>query len=190
VDSSKPHQHYKLDKALYGFKQAPHYWYSCLSLKLQALRFTPSKAGISLLIYKKNYVATFLLVYIDDIIITSSSPAAIDALLLDLKTDFALKDLGSIHYFLGIEVKQLSNGILLSQEKYVTDILHRVGMLACKPVHTPMSTSERLSSYNGDRLGPDDISKYRSVVSVLQYLSLTRTDLTFPLIRCVNICSH
>jgi hypothetical protein len=154
VDYSKPHHHCKPDKALYGLKQAPHAWYSHLSLKLQALgddiiiTSSPSKVDISLFIYKKNPITIFLLVYVDDIIVTSSSPAAIDALLLDLKTDFALKDLSPLHYFLGIEVKKLSDSIMLFQEKYATDILHRVRMLACKPVNTPMSTSEKLSAYN------------------------------------------
>jgi hypothetical protein len=104
-DKSKPHYHCKLDKALYGLKQAPRAWYSRLSLKLQVLGFIPSKADISLFIYCKKVVTIYLLVHVDDIIVTSSSPAAIDALLSDLKSDFALKDLGNLNYFLGIEVK-------------------------------------------------------------------------------------
>jgi hypothetical protein len=78
-------------------------------------------------------------------------------------------------------VKHLSYGLLLSQEKYVTDILRRVGMLACKPAPTPLSTLEKLSAYTGDRLGRDDISRYRSIVGALQYLSLTRSDLAFSI---------
>jgi hypothetical protein len=74
VDKNFPHHHCKLDKALYNLKQAPHAWYSRLSHKLQALGFRPSKAGISLFIYHKKYVTQYLLVYVDDIIVTSSSP--------------------------------------------------------------------------------------------------------------------
>jgi hypothetical protein len=96
-----------------------------------------------LFIYEKGSVTIFLLIYVDDIIITSSSSSAIDALLCDLKADFTLKDLGNLHYFLGIEVKHLSDGILLSQQKYATDLLRRVGMLDCKPVPTPMTSSEK-----------------------------------------------
>jgi hypothetical protein len=118
---------------------------------------------------------------VDDIIITNSSSSAIDALLCDLKADFALKDLGSLHYFLGIEVKHLSDGILLSQQKYATDLLRRVGMLDCKPVPTPMTSSEKLSARDGDPLAPDDVTKYRSVVGALQYLSHTRPDLSFAI---------
>jgi hypothetical protein len=90
-----------------------------------------------LFIYKKGSVIIYLLVYVDDIILTSSSPAAIDALLADLKQDFALKDLGPLNYFLGIEVKQSSDGHLLTQDKYAADLLRRIGMLECKPAMTP-----------------------------------------------------
>jgi hypothetical protein len=100
-DPSQPHYHCKLDKALYGLKQAPQVWYSRLSQKLQALRFTPSKADISLFIYKKGSITIYFLIYVDDIIVTGSSPSAIDALLADLKQDFALKDLGPLHFFPG-----------------------------------------------------------------------------------------
>jgi hypothetical protein len=66
------------------------------------------------------------LIYVDDIIVTSSSDQAISALLQDLSAEFALKDLGHLHIFLGIEVKKTSNGLILSQEKYAADLLARV----------------------------------------------------------------
>jgi hypothetical protein len=100
-DSDNTTYHYKLDKALYGLKQAPRAWYSWLNLKLQALGFTPSKAVISLFIYMKWVVTIYLLVYIDGIIIMSSSPFVVDALLANLKSEFAIKDLGDLHYFFG-----------------------------------------------------------------------------------------
>jgi hypothetical protein len=134
-----------LDKALYGLKQAPRAWYSHLSLKLQALRFIPSKADISLFIYHKGSITIYLLVYVHDIIVTSSSPVAVDALLADLKSDFALKDLGSLSYFLGIQVQQFSDGILLSKEKYASDILRHADLLTCNMPPTPMVTSGKLS---------------------------------------------
>jgi hypothetical protein len=142
VDSSRPTYHCKLDKALYGLKQAPRAWYARLSSKLQALGFTPSKADVSMFIYKKGSITIYFLVYIDDIIVTSSSSMAIDALILDLKQDFALKDLGPLHYFLGIEVKPLENGLFLTQEKYASEILTRAGMQHCKLVSTPLSSSK------------------------------------------------
>jgi histone deacetylase 1/2 len=169
----------KLDKALYGLKQAPRAWYSRLSTKLQMLGFKASKADTSLFFMKKGSLTMFVLVYVDDIIVVSSVPGATVALLKKLNEDFALKDLGELHYFLGIEVSKVRNGILLTQEKYANDILERVGMSQCKPVNSPMSTSEKLSRYEGSILGPKDATNYRSVVGALQYLTLTRPDISF-----------
>jgi histone deacetylase 1/2 len=99
-----PHHVCRLDKALYGLKQAPRAWYSRLSAKLQDLGFLPSKADTSLFLYNKSGVTIFVLIYVDDIIVTSSSDHAIAALLKDLNAHFAIKDLGALHFFLGIEV--------------------------------------------------------------------------------------
>jgi histone deacetylase 1/2 len=68
----------------------------------------------------------------DDIVVASSSEKVVDALLHDLGLDFALKNLGDLHYFLGIEVKKVQDRIILSQEKYDNDLLHRVNMQICK----------------------------------------------------------
>jgi histone deacetylase 1/2 len=100
-----------------------------------------------------------------------------------LKEDFALKDLGKLHYFLGIEVREEANGITLSQAKYAQDILKRVGMLGCKPCTTPLSASDKLSNYAGDPLSPEDATRYRSIVGALQYLTISRPDLSFAVNR-------
>jgi len=178
-DKSLPNYVCKLDKALYGLKQAPRAWYSRLSMKLQSLGFKPSRADTSLFFYNKGNISMFVLIYVDDIIVASSMPSATTALLSDLNKEFALKDLGDLHYFLGIEVNKVSDGIILSQEKYASDVLKRVGMSDCKPVNTPMSTSEKLSVHEGDLLGPSDATQYRSMVGALQYLTLTRPDISF-----------
>jgi histone deacetylase 1/2 len=120
-----------------------------------------------------------MLIYVDDIIVTSSSNKAITALLHDLGAAFALKDLGALHYFLGIEVKKTTNGLLLTQEKYANDLISRVGMSHCTPCPTPLSSSEKLSLVDGTPLGPEDSTKYRSIVGGLQYLTLTRPDICF-----------
>jgi hypothetical protein len=129
--------------------------------------------------YDKQGITMFLLVYVDDNIVTISSPTTIDALLKDLRSEFALKDLGSLHYFLGIEVMKKGNGIVLSQEKCASDLLDKVGMEKCKSVATPLSTSEKMSIEVGTRLGEKDSTRYRSVVGALQYLTLTRPGLSF-----------
>jgi histone deacetylase 1/2 len=174
-----PHHICKLDKALYGLKQAPRAWYSKLSSKLLALGFKTSKANTSLFIYHKSGITMFLLIYVDDTIVASSSTQATSALLRDLGENFALKDLGDLHFFLGIEVKKTSDGLLLTQEKYAQDLLARVGMLKCTSTPTPLSSSEKLALHDGTPLGSEDSTHYRSIVGALQYLTLTRPDLAF-----------
>lgn len=124
-------------------------------------------ADTSLFFYSKGDVNVFVLIYVDDIIVASSTPSATSALLQDLTKEFALKDLGELHYFLGIEVTRTEDGILLTQAKYASDVLRRVGMQDCKPVNTPLLTSEKLSVNEGDLLGPKDATKYRSIVGAL-----------------------
>jgi hypothetical protein len=178
-DPSKKDYVCKLDKALYGLKQAPRAWYSRLSSKLISLGFSPSKADSSLFFYNKGNTIIFVLVYVDDIIVASSTEAATATLLKDLEEEFALKDLGDLHYFLGIEVNKVRDGVILTQDKYASDLLKKVGMSDCKPVSSPLSTSEKLSLHDGSLLGNNDATQYRSIVGGLQYLTLTRPDIAF-----------
>jgi hypothetical protein len=87
--------------------------------------------------------------------------------------------MGYLHYFLGIEVHKVTNGIFLTQEKYASKLLQKIEMGNCKPVNYPMSTSEKLSSSRGTALGPNDCTRYQSIVGALQYLTLTRPDISF-----------
>jgi hypothetical protein len=144
----------------------------------------------------------YLLIYVDDVIIVSSIPTTIDELLQLLSTDFAVKDLGKLHYFLGIEVIPMKDGLLLSQQRYIRDLLSKTNMTEAKPVSSPMSSSAALSAFTGDPM--EEPSLYRSTVGSLQYLSLTRPDLAFAvnhvcqfmhrptklhrLIMCANLC--
>jgi hypothetical protein len=103
-------------------------------------------------------VTIFLLIYIDDdIIITSSSSSATTELLHALKGDFALKDLGPLHYFLVVEVTRSADGIHLSQKKYTANLLQRAGMTMCKPAPTPISCLH---------CGCDEILKHHGCVAV------------------------
>jgi hypothetical protein len=98
----------------------------------------------------------YMLIYVDGIIVVSSSNEAVVALLQDLQKEFALKDLGILNYFLGIEVNQVAGGILLSQTKYANDLLQKSEMNNYKPTSTPMATNEKLSLHEGEQLGPKD----------------------------------
>jgi histone deacetylase 1/2 len=121
-------------------KQSPRAWYSRLSDHLQQLGFVPSAANTSLFIFCRDGVTIYMLVYVDDIVIASSTTAAAEYLLHQLHRSFPVKDLGPLHYFLGVEVTRNSGGIALSQHKYSLDLLHRTNMENCKAVITPMCT--------------------------------------------------
>jgi histone deacetylase 1/2 len=133
-----------------------------------------------------------MLIYVDDIVVASSSEKAVDALLHDLGLDFALKDLGELHYFLGIEVKKVHDGIILSQEKYANDLLRRVNMQIYKAVDTPFSVVDKLSLTDGEVLSSEDATRYRSIVGALQYITYTRPDIAFSVNKVCQFfaCSY
>jgi hypothetical protein len=167
----------RLKKAIYGLKQAPRAWFNRLSQSLLNLGFTESLVDYSLFIYHHSNVHMFLLVYVDDIIVTGNSLSAIFQLIECLKSDFAMKDLGPLHYFLGIKVDRDSSGLYLSQTKYLLDLLHRSKMAGAKPCGTPMASGVKFSAHTGDPL--PDPTEYRSVVGALQYSTLTRPEIAF-----------
>jgi len=98
----------------------------------------------------------FVLVYVDDIIVASSSQEATNALLMDLKKEFALTDLRDLHYFLGIGVTIDSNELVLSQKKYAEEVIRRAGMNHSKPVSTQLSTVDKFSAHAGEKHGAED----------------------------------
>jgi len=119
----------------------------------------------------------YLVVYVDDIVITSNDQEGIKDLKQHLFSNFQTKDLGQLRYFLGIEVAQSQEGIVISQRKYVLDILEETGMLDCKPVDTPMDPNVKLLHNQGD-LYPDP-GRYKRLVGKLNYLTMTRPDISF-----------
>jgi hypothetical protein len=186
-DPTRPHHICKLVKAIYGLKQAPRAWNTRLASVLRQHGFVPSTADTSLYILHRPDVSIYLLVYVDDIIVLSSSSPAIDRLVQGLRQEFVVKDLGPLHFFLGIEVARCSQGLTLTQRQYALDLLQRSGMLKCKAVDTPMSATVKLFPNDSPSLGDDDATTYRSVVGGLQYLTLTRPDLSFAINR---VCQY
>jgi hypothetical protein len=171
----------RLQKALYGLKQAPRAWFSRLSSKLIEFGFVPSQSDSSLFIYKSATFITYILIYVDDIIITSSKPEAITELLNQMESEFAVKQLGDLNFFLGIEMSQQPNGIILSQRRYILDILKCTNMSDAKPVSTPMATSVHLTAHDEEIF--DDPTLYRSTIGAFQYLHFTRPDIAFTVNR-------
>ncbi|RVX00094.1 Retrovirus-related Pol polyprotein from transposon RE2 [Vitis vinifera] len=108
----------------------------------------------------------------------SSDQDGIQKLKQHIFTHFQTKDLGKLKYFLGIEIAQSSSGVVLSQRKYALDILEETGMLDCKPVDTPMDPNVKLVPGQGEPLG--DPGRYRRLVGKLNYLTITRPDISFP----------
>jgi hypothetical protein len=182
-NKSTPHHLCKLDKALYGLKQAPRAWYSRLNIKLKTLGFSASKVDSSLFFYSDSTCTMFVLLYVDDIIIVSSSSKFTSNLVKKLNQEFALKDLGDLPYFLGIEVKRTNEGLLITTERYARDIVTRANMSLCKAITTPMTSGDKMLVNDGEPLGPKDALQYRSIVGVLQYITLTRPNLSFAVNR-------
>jgi hypothetical protein len=92
------------------------------------------------------------LLYVDDIVLTGSSPHLLQSIVDRLRFEFAVKDMGALHFFLGIDVKRNDDDFFLSQERYAEEILERAGMTTCKPVATPVDAKGKLSSSDGARL--------------------------------------
>jgi hypothetical protein len=114
----------------------------------------------------------FVLVYVADIIVASSTQRFTYHLVKELNQEFALKDLGDVHYFLGMEVTRMKEGLLMTQERYANDILHRVNIENYKALSTPMVPSKKLLITDGEPLGPKDATQYKSVVGALSYVGM------------------
>lgn len=117
-----------------------------------------------------------LLIYVDDIILTGDFDTHIHEFIDVLCKTFAMKDLGLLHYFLGMEVTHHKQGLLLTQSKYIVQLLHDYGFDGAKPVSTPLS-GLRLSKADGELLS--DPIEFRQLVGALQYLTMTRPDISY-----------
>ncbi|CAN1785707.1 Retrovirus-related Pol polyprotein from transposon TNT 1-94 [Linum perenne] len=167
----------KLIKSLYGLKQASRQWYEKLSEKLKEEGYTHSKVEHSLFTKMCGHSFTGILVYVDDLIIGGNDLSEIERLKEQLHSEFKIKDLGNLKYFLGFEVARNVSGIHLSQRKYTLEILEEAGLLDSKPATTPMDYKTHLSA-TGDEDFPDP-EIYRRLVGKLIYLTNTRPDISF-----------
>jgi hypothetical protein len=114
---------------------------------------------------------------VDDMIIIRNDPEEISRLQEQLTTEFEMKNLGGLKYFLGIEVDRSKQGIFLSQQKYIIDLLSEVRLVECKPVDTPIVQNHKLEEYT-DQV-PTDKVRYQRLVGKLIYLSHTRPDIAY-----------
>ncbi|KAK9051887.1 hypothetical protein SSX86_028515 [Deinandra increscens subsp. villosa] len=176
-DPAHPDHVCLLHKSLYGLKQAPRAWFHRLSTALLQLGFKGSKTDPSLFIYSSGGTLLYMLVYVDDIIVTGNNPSAIDKVVTRLSQLFPVQDMGRLAYFLGIEVVYTGSDLILSQKKYILDILKRAGLSEAKPVSSPMTPSTVLRL--GDSPPCENPVKYRQTVGALQYATLSRPDIAF-----------
>lgn len=125
----------------------------------------------------------------DDIILTDSSLALISELITKLNGKFALKKLGGLDYFLGIEVKRTaSRALLLSQAKYICELLTKANLTDANLIATPLNSSNKLSRFGSDILL--DSQLYRSIVGAIQYVTLTRLEIGYSVNKVCQFMAH
>jgi Reverse transcriptase (RNA-dependent DNA polymerase) len=134
-----------LKKAIYGLKQSPRAWYGRLSTALFKSGYKRSAAYSSLFTLVTERGIVVILIYVDDLVITGSDQIGINALKEHLRSEFDIKDLGKLRYFLEIEIARSHKGLFMSQRKYILDLLRETGKLSAKPATTPMDYTKRVS---------------------------------------------
>lgn len=167
----------KLHKALQGLKQASRTWFDRLNEILCKLSFLSSKVDKYLFLKITPKSSLYILVYVDDIIITQSSESEVEKLIQLLNKAFSLKYLGELDYFQGIKVTKSVDGLLLTQRKYILDLLKKVQMENANSFLTPMITGQRLTAHEGDPF--DDGKLYRSIVKGLQHATITKPETAY-----------
>ncbi|KAI3714929.1 hypothetical protein L6452_21891 [Arctium lappa] len=179
-----PNHVYYLDKAPYGLKQAPRAWYATLSTFLIKNGF--DKGTIDTTLFIKRYKNEMLLVqiYVDDIIFGSTNQKYCDKFSELMKSEFEMSLMGELTFFLGLQVKQTSEGTFISQTKYVSEILEKYKLNDSTSMKTPLATGVKLDS---DPSGQSvDIKTYRGMIGSLLYLTASRPDIMFATCLCAR----
>jgi hypothetical protein len=166
----------KLKKAMYEYKQAPRAWYGRIGSFLTSLGFTKNKVDSNLYFKVMNDEPIIFLLCVDDLFLTTKENLITDCK-KKLATEFEMKYLDPVHYFLGLEVWQSLEKIFLNQGKYAVEILKRFDMLEFKAMNTPMETKLKLMVDTSSELV--DATLYRQIIGSLMYLTNTRPDLCF-----------
>ncbi|XP_022020226.1 uncharacterized mitochondrial protein AtMg00810-like [Helianthus annuus] len=174
-----------LKKSLYESKQAPHAWYQRFTDFILSIGFQQSQCDNSLFVYHHGTDAAYLLIYVDNIILTTSTDHLRDHLMRRLGDEFAMKDLGPLSYFLGVQVTRTGQSLFLSQQQYTHDIIERAGMTSCNPVATLVDCNVKLSATSSPEY--DNPNQYRSLAGALQYLTFTRPDISYAV---QQVCMH
>ena len=167
----------RLRKSLYGLRQAPRCWFSKLTTALKRYGFLQSQSDYSLFTLNRDKIHLSILVYVDDLVLAGNNGVAIQKFKDYLCHCFHMKDLGTLKYFLGVEVARNQEGIFLCQRKYALDIISEAGLLGAKPSGFPIEQNHHLALAENALLV--DSEKYRRLVGRLIYLTLTRPELSY-----------
>ncbi|CAM8951545.1 unnamed protein product [Rhodiola kirilowii] len=168
----------KLKRSLYGLKQSPRAWFERFTNFLKSQGYTQGQSDHTLFVKKSTTnKMTVLIVYVDDIILTGDDLQEMIRLKQSLAKEFEIKDLGQLKYFLGMEIARSKRGIVVTQRKYILDLLKETGMSGCKPADTPTEPNVKLGDVKDGV--PVDKGRYQRLVGKLIYLSHTRPDIAF-----------
>jgi len=182
VNETYPDHVFKLKKALYGLKQAPRAWYDRLKTFLLENGFTMGKVDTTLFTKTKDKDLLIVQIYVDDIIFGSTNDCLCQEFSKSMQGEFEMSLMGELNFFLGLQIKQTSEGNFINQTKYTKELLKRFGYEDSKPHNTPMSTSLKLDK---DEEGKEvDIKKYRGMIGSLLYLTASRPDIMFSVCLC------
>ncbi|GKE22334.1 putative ribonuclease H-like domain-containing protein [Tanacetum coccineum] len=172
---------YKVEKALYGLHPAPIVWYETLSKYLMANGFQRGKIDQTLFIKRQKEDILLVQVYVDDIIFGSTKKELCTEFEEVMHNKFQMSSMGELTLFLGLQVKQKSDGIFISQDKYVDEILRKFNYADVKTASTPMDKEKALlKDSDGDDV---DEHLYRSMIGSLMYLTSSRPDIMFVVMK-------
>ncbi|GJS61301.1 putative ribonuclease H-like domain-containing protein [Tanacetum coccineum] len=183
-DPDHPDKVYKVVKALYGLHQAPRAWYETLANYLLSNGFKRGKIDQTLFIKKQKGDILLVQVYVDDIIFGSTNKELCTGFEKLMKDKFQMSSMGELTFFLGLQVQQKEDGIFISQDKYVAEILKKFNYSDVKSASTPVDLEKPLVK-DGDA-DDVDVHLYRSMIGSLMYLTASRPDIMFAVCACAR----
>lgn len=184
-DPHHPHKVYKVVKALYGLHQAPRKWYETLANYLLNNGFHRGKIDQTLFIKKDKGDILLVQVYVDDIIFGSTKQEMCKEFEKLMKDEFQMSSMGELTFFLGLQVQQSKEGIFISQDKYVTEIVRKSKFTDAKSSNTPADKTTHLLLKNASGVNVD-VHTYRSMIGSLTYLTSSRPDIMFVVCACAR----
>lgn len=168
----------RLQKALYGLKQSPRAWFGRFNKFIVKLGYKQCQSDHTMFVkFRTKEKIAILIVYVDDIILTGNDKEELVELKGHMAKEFEIKDLGPLRYFLGMEVARSRKGIVISQRKYVMDLLSDTGMTGSKPADTPIDAYNKIGTATNS--AHVDRGRYQRLVGRLIYLAHTRPDIGF-----------